>query len=286
MVGYENVAALARSAGIVNARGTPSVAIGTYNATPIDIAGAYTVFANSGVKEQPWLLASVRNTNGDIVADFAPTGKQVLDARVAYLTQSLLEGVVTGTGTGAGVHAHGFNAPIAGKTGTSHDAWFAGYASNLLCVIWIGNDDYTDIRIQGADAAAPIWADFMQRAQKLAQYSDMKPFNAPGGVSVIPVDRNTWLPADASCPEDYYYAFLDGTIPTSTCSHMGQNTQTVMQGLFGGGVPNSVAVPTPAAPQSPAPPANPEQPEKKKNIFQKIFGGGNKTQPPPTTPPQ
>jgi penicillin-binding protein 1B len=279
MVGYENVAALARSAGIVNARGTPSVAIGTYNATPIDIAGAYTVFANAGVREQPWLLASVRNSNGDIVADFAPTGKQVLDARVAYLTQSLLQGVVT-YGTGAGVHAHGFNAPIAGKTGTEHDAWFAGYSSNLLCVIWVGNDDYTDIKLQGADAAAPIWADFMQRAQKLAQYSDMKPFIAPTGVSVIPIDKATWLPADATCPEDYSYAFLDGTIPTSTCSHMGQNPQTVMQGLFSNGAPSPSV--TQAPPQSPPPPGSPDQPEKKKNIFQKIFGGGDK----PTTPPQ
>ena len=62
MVGYDNVAALARSAGIVNARGTPSVAIGTYNATPLDMAGAYTVFANNGVHLKPWILASVRNT--------------------------------------------------------------------------------------------------------------------------------------------------------------------------------------------------------------------------------
>ncbi len=228
----------------------------------------------------------MRNTTGDIVADFAPTGKQVLDPRVAFLTQSLLQGVVT-YGTGAGVHAHGFNAPIAGKTGTSHDAWFAGYSSNLLCVIWIGNDDYTDIRIQGADAAAPIWADFMQRAQKLAQYSDMKPFVAPTGVTVIPIDKNSWLPADATCPDDYTYAFLDGTIPTSTCSHMGQNPQTV-QGLFSNSpttpnTPNTVTVPA----STPPPPQSPEQPEKKKNIFQKIFGGGDKQpQPPPTTPPQ
>ena len=91
MVGYDNVAALARSAGIVNARGTPSVAIGTYNATPIDMAGAYTVFANNGVHLKPWVLASVRNAQGDIVADFAPEAKQVLDPRTAFLTQSLLQ---------------------------------------------------------------------------------------------------------------------------------------------------------------------------------------------------
>ena len=144
MVGFENVAALARTAGIVNARATPSVAIGTYNATPIDMAGAYTVFANNGVHLKPWMLASVRNANGDIVADYAPEAKQVLDPRVAYLTQSLLEDVMT-YGTGAAVRRHGFTAPAAGKTGTSHDVWFAGYSSNLLCVVWVGNDDYTDI---------------------------------------------------------------------------------------------------------------------------------------------
>ena len=134
-VGYENVAALGRAAGITSARGTPSVAIGTYNATPIDMAGAYTVFANNGVRLTPWSLASVRNTSGDIVADFAPVASQVLDTRTAYLTQSLLEGVIA-RGTAAGVRAKGFKAPAAGKTGTSHDAWFAGYTSNLICIIW------------------------------------------------------------------------------------------------------------------------------------------------------
>jgi penicillin-binding protein 1B len=302
-VGYENVAALARSAGIVNARGTPSVAIGTYNATPIDIAGAYTVFANHGVHLKPWMLDSVRNANGDVVADFAPDAKQVLDPRTAFLTQSLLEGVIT-HGTAAGVRAK-FSAPAAGKTGTSHDAWFAGYTSNLLCVIWIGNDDYTDISnhlthsLQGADAAAPIWADFMLRASKLPEYSDMKPFVAPDGVQTVLIDRNTWLPADSTCPQDYPIAFLDGTVPSGTCSHMGPSPQ-IIQGLISTNPTPSPSV-TPAlpapAPQAPsqsaasqAPPAadTPDAAEKKKrNIFQKIFGGGKKPdQPPPATPPQ
>jgi penicillin-binding protein 1B len=245
-VGYENVAALGRASGIVNARGTPSVAIGTYNATPIDMAGAYTVFANNGVHLKPWMLASVRNANGDIVADFAPEAKQVMDPRVAYLTQSLMEGAMT-FGTASAVRGHGFSAPAAGKTGTSHDAWFAGYSSNLLCIIWVGNDDYTDVKIQGALAAAPIWAEFMNRAIKLPQYSDMRSFSPPEGVESVRIDKNTWLPADDSCPEDYSLAFLDGTVPAGTCSHMGE--------------------------------------EAPRNFFQKIFGGGEK-QPAPTTPPQ
>jgi penicillin-binding protein 1B len=287
-IGYENVAALARSAGIVNARGTPSVAIGTYNATPIDMSGAYTVFANGGVHLKPWMLASVRNTNGDIVADFAPEAKQVLDPRVAYLTQSLLQGAMT-FGTASAVRGHGFYAPGAGKTGTDHDAWFAGYSSNLLCIIWVGNDDYTDVKLQGADAAAPIWAEFMNRAIKLPQYSDMKSFAAPpDGIQVVPIDyKNTWLPADSTCPEDYSFAFLDGTVPNSTCSHMGASPQSLLQRLFSGGTANPNAAPTP--------PANPQSPDtveptapKKKNLLEKIFGGGNKPAQPtaPAPPPQ
>jgi penicillin-binding protein 1B len=269
-VGYDNVAALARSAGIVNARATPSVAIGTYSATPIDMAGAYTVFANNGVHLKPWMLASVRNANGDIVADFAPEAKQVLDPRTAFLTQSLMQNVMT-FGTASTVRGHGFQAPAAGKTGTSHDAWFAGYTSNLLCIIWVGNDDYTDVKLQGALAAAPIWAEFMNRAIKLPQYSDMKGFGAPDGVELIRVDKTSWLPADDSCPEDYSVAFLAGTVPGNTCSHMGQSQQSVTQSLFPNGTPN------PNAPSPPQPPdSNDANAPKKKNFLQKIFGGDNK----------
>jgi len=230
MVGYENVAQLARTAGVVNARGTPSVAIGTYSATPIDMAGAYTTFANNGVHLRPWVLASARNSQGDIVADFAPEAKQVLDPRVAYLTQSLMEGVIN-RGTAAGVRSK-FTAPAAGKTGTSHDAWFAGYTSNLLCIIWVGNDDYTDVKLQGADAAAPIWAEFMALAQKIPQYSDMKPFVAPDGVETLRIDRPTMLPVDETCPSDSFSAaFLVGAAPQGTCSHMGTDAQTLGQQL-------------------------------------------------------
>jgi len=285
-VGYENVAALARTAGIVNARGTPSVAIGTYNATPIDMAGAYTVFANNGVHLKPWMLASVRNANGDIVADFAPEAHQVLDPRVAFLTQDLLQFTMS-YGTASAVRGHGFSAPGAGKTGTSHDAWFAGYTSNLLCIVWVGNDDYTDISnglthsLQGADTAAPIWAELMNRAIKLPQYSDMKAFSAPDGVEVVRIDKNTWLPADDSCPDDYSLAFLNGTLPANTCSHMSETPQNILQGLFPNGAPNTNATITPQSASTP----EPTEP-KKKNILEKIFGGGDNKQPQPASPPQ
>ena len=189
LVGFDQVASLARQAGVKSARGTPSVAIGSYDATPLDMAGAYTIFANGGLHLDPWMLASVRSPSGDVITDYSPTSKQLLDQRVAYLTTSLMQNVLQGVGTGAGVRSHGFYAPAAGKTGTSHDAWFAGYTTNLLCIVWVGNDDYTDIKLQGAQAAGPIWGDFMKRAVALPQYSDTHEFNVPEGVQIVPVDK-------------------------------------------------------------------------------------------------
>lgn len=250
MVGFDRVAALAREAGVKSARGTPAMAIGAYDATPLDMAGAYTIFANGGMHLDPWMLASVRSATGDVMTDYTPTSHQVLDPRVAYLTTNMMEAVLQGNGsdgcliggrdfcgTGAGVRNMGFLAPAAGKTGTSHDAWFAGFTSNLLCIVWVGNDDYTNINLEGAHAAAPIWAEFMKKAVQLPQYSDTKEFIPPAGVDLINLDKATNLLPDGACPDTYTAAFLEGTEPTNTCDH----------------------------------------PPDKRNLFQKILGLGNKS---------
>ena len=235
LVGFDRVAALARDAGVKNARGTPSVAIGSYDAAPLDMAGAYTIFANNGLHLDPWMLASVRTSTGDIVADYTPTSKQLLDQRVAFLTTDMLENVIN-HGTGFAARARGFTAPAAGKTGTSHDAWFAGYTSNLLCIVWVGNDDYTDIKIQGADAAAPIWGEFMKRAVLLPQYSDTHYFSAPQGVDMVKIDKTTNLLSDEACPDSVDIAFLDGTAPTETCDRP-PDKRNILQKIFGLGKP-------------------------------------------------
>jgi penicillin-binding protein 1B len=245
MVGFDNVAALARDAGIKSARGTPSMAIGTYAATPLDIAGAYTVFANGGVHLDPWMLASVRTPKGDVMTEYTPSSRQVLDPRVAYLTTNMMEAVLQGNGgdgcrvagrdlcgTGAGVRNMGFLAPAAGKTGTDHDAWFAGFTSNLICVVWVGNDDYTVLGLEGADAAAPIWAAFMKKAVELPQYSDTHEFTPPDGVQVEQIDKATNLLSDNACPDSYSAAFLAGTGPTDTCDHPADH-RNILQKLFG-----------------------------------------------------
>jgi penicillin-binding protein 1B len=255
MIGFDRVASLARDAGIKSAQGTPSMAIGSYDATPLDMAGAYTTFSNGGVHIDPWMLASVRTPTGDIIDDYSPTTQQVLDPRVAFLTTYMMEAVLQGNGsdpcemggrdfcgTGAGVRNMGFISPAAGKTGTSHDAWFAGFTSNLLCVVWVGNDDYTDLNLEGAHAAAPIWADFMKQAVELPQYSDTNEFTPPDGVQIETIDKTTNLLADASCPDDYTAAFLNGTAPTETCGHKGlsgDDHRNIFQKIFGMGKPGN-----------------------------------------------
>ena len=302
MVGFNNVASLARDAGIKSARGTPSVALGAYDATPLDMAGAYTVFANNGAKIDPWMLASVRSTNGDVMTDYSPDSRPVLDPRVAYLTTSLMENVIN-HGTGYEVRSRGFTAPAAGKTGTSHDAWFAGFTSNLICIVWVGNDDYTDIKMEGARAAAPIWAEFMKRAVQLPQYSDTHDFSSPAGVVEVSLDKESNLLANTTCPLDYTAAFLEGTAPTETCDHANEDQRNVFQKLFGlgekpappstvNGQPTALPPAQPTSPTAPDPAANAPEAQKKKGFFGKVFGafkGGSndkKPAPQPATPPQ
>jgi penicillin-binding protein 1B len=293
-VGFDNVAALAKSAGVVTVKPTPAMAIGAYDATPMQMAGAYTAFANAGLLSTPMLFTSVRDAQGDVIQDYKVQQKQIMDARVAFVTTSLMEGVIN-NGTAAGVRAMGFTAPAAGKTGTSHDAWFAGYTSNLLCIVWVGNDDYSDIKLEGAHAAAPIWAKFMMKAVKLPQYSDVKAFTPPAGVVELTLDKVTNKIATATCPEDYQAAFIAGTEPHETCDQPAADQRNAFQKLFGLGpkpaapapVSNGAAQPQPGGVQTPA--GQQKEPEKKKGFWHRLFGGGDddkKQQQAPPPPPQ
>jgi len=233
LVGFDQVASLARQAGVKSARGTPSVAIGSYDSTPLDMAGAYTIFANGGLHIDPWMLDSVRSSSGDMITDYTPTTKQVIDPRVAYVTTDMMKNVIN-AGTAYEARRRGFTSIAAAKTGSSHDAWFAGYTSNLLCVVWIGNDDYTNVVLQGAQLAGPIWGEFMKRAVLLPQYSDVHDFNMPEGVQMVSIDKTTNLPVDDTCMGDSYAAaFLDGTVPEGTCGHGGPDKRNFLQKLFG-----------------------------------------------------
>jgi penicillin-binding protein 1B len=231
MVGYGTVVALAHKAGInTDVHGTPSSALGSYDSTPMEMAGAYTVFANGGTYVKPSFLALVKEQNGTVLYQHKPEPKPVLDPRVNYLMVSMMEEVLR-SGTGAGVHAMGFNLPAAGKTGTSHDGWFAGFTSNLLCIVWVGFDDYKQLDLEGARSALPIWAEFMRRAAEFRAYRDVKNFQSPSGVASIQIDPESGMPATAQCPKKINEVFISGTEPVGSCPlHGGGSDNTNVSG--------------------------------------------------------
>ena len=163
---------------------TPAVALGSYDITPLEAAGAYTVFANGGEYVKPNFINSwcVRAGWRSRFTRTRSKTKKVLDPRVAYMMTNMMEEVLR-SGTAAGVRAkYKFDVPAAGKTGTSRDGWFAGYTSELLCIVWVGFDDNRDLDLEGAHSAAPIWAEFMKRALDFREYRDTKPFHPPDGI--------------------------------------------------------------------------------------------------------
>ena len=216
MTGFGAVASLAKAAGIFGVHATPSIALGAYDATPVDMAQAYTVFANQGVRISSRMIASVHDAEGKPLREYRSDTKEVLDPRVAYVLTDMMTGVLD-SGTGYVVRSHGFNQPAAGKTGTSHDAWFAGYTPSLLCIVWVGNDDYSDLELSGGSTAAPIWAEFMKRAVKLPRYANPKYFPQPAGIKQVSIDRQTGAVATAACPQSYSVVFIAGTEPKRTC---------------------------------------------------------------------
>jgi penicillin-binding protein 1B len=269
-VGYDKVADLAKSAGIASVKATPAMALGSYDASPLDMTGAYTVFANNGVRLSPILLRSVRNAKGDVIANYNTDQRQVMDPRIAYVMTNMMEGVINNGLGYTAVRLRGFTPPAAGKTGSSHDGWFAGYTSNLLCIVWVGFDDYSDLRLSGAMTAAPIWTEFMKRASALPQYSDMRGFSQPAGVVDVQLDKSTNLLATPKCTDDYNSAFVAGTEPHDTCESQ-QGVKGFLSKIFGGS-DKPVMPQTPAQTANGQDPNNPQDPKKKKGLFGKIAG--------------
>jgi penicillin-binding protein 1A len=166
--GNENVVALCRKLGI-NSPILPvvSLPLGAADVTPMEVAGAYAVFASGGYKSKTTLIARVTDRNGNLVLDNTPKPELILDpVAVSYLTDAMRGVVTNGTATEAQMSD---GRPVAGKTGTTsdfRDAWFVGYVPQLSVAIWIGNDDYSPMAngVTGGVFVAPIWRKFMERA--------------------------------------------------------------------------------------------------------------------------
>jgi len=149
----------------------PSMALGTSEATPLQVATAYTMFANLGDRVLPMPIVKVTAGDGRTVAAPQPDRKNIIRPDVAYIMDDIMKDVIN-RGTAYQTHSWGLKnvagqTAYAGKTGTSRDGWFAGFTPDLVCVVYIGFDDGDDLGMKGSDSALPVWADFMQAASKL-----------------------------------------------------------------------------------------------------------------------
>ena len=214
--GYGQVAALWRRVGVGTIpRAYPSIALGVFEATPFQIASAYTVFPNGGTLRPLRAISRIVSAGKDVpLRVTAP--KTIARKDTTYLVTNMMRSVLN-EGTGASARAAGFAFDAAGKSGTTNDlrdAWFVGFTPELLTVVWVGLDDNMPLGLSGSQAALPIWTTFMMRA--LAGRSDVS-FAKPDGLVFVDIDRDTGEMAGPACPRTFQEAFVSGSEPVEIC---------------------------------------------------------------------
>jgi penicillin-binding protein 1B len=220
MVGYDKVADLwSKKLGIgAPIQPYPAVALGSFEATPFEMAIAYNVLANGGLKVEPVTILRVAGERDRMIEQHrAPVPQRVIHEESAFLVRDMLRSVLN-EGTAAGARGMGFSADAAGKTGTTNDyrdAWFCGFSPDLLAVVWVGFDDNTPVGLSGTRAALPIWVDFMKAGLGGRKASRFAP--PPEDVVYVEIDRDTGLLATPSCPRTRAEAFVAGTEPREPC---------------------------------------------------------------------
>jgi penicillin-binding protein 1B len=205
---------LAAKAGLPRVpRAYPAMALGTAEATPLQVASAYTAFASNGMRTAPVAINRITTGTGSTLAQPTAQKNEVLRPEVAYVMTSFMKDVVN-RGTAAPVRARGFKWNVAGKTGTSRDGWFAGYTPHLVCVVWVGFDDGSQLGLTGAASALPIWADFMNAA--LTNHPEWTgDWQTPAGIQQEDIDPATGLLAKNDSTTKRTEFFINGTAPGS-----------------------------------------------------------------------
>jgi penicillin-binding protein 1B len=255
----------------------PSVSLGSFEVTPLEIAYAYSAFANLGVKAEPISILAVSTAEGKLLESREVKMKRVAPASVCYVMNDVLKGVFE-FGTASKARQLGFERPFAGKTGTTssyRDAWFIGYSPRILSLVWLGFDDGHSIRLAGGDACVPIWANNMNRVSGLIPDVDWK---RPEDVIDRQIDPQSGMLATPYCPQTKDEIFVAGTEPSSVCPlHAGSgepspfwrdNTEAAQTQASEGAVPNAAE----PGQQSQQPPKKKEEHGLKK-LLRSIFGG-------------
>jgi penicillin-binding protein 1A len=241
-VGPANVVEWAHALGIRSPmKPDLSLALGSYEVEPIELAGAYAAFAAGGMYEEPRIITRIVGPDGsDVVLPPPLVAHRVLDEAEAYVTTNLLTSVID---HGTAVRAKQLGRPLAGKTGTSNaskDTWFAGYSTDIVAVVWVGYDDGKSLGAgeTGATAALPAWIDFMKAAHEHKPASE---FPRPAGVSVVTIDASSGLlpfEGDTATLDEVFLAGTEptavaGAAPTATTTSTSTSTETSPEGDAG-----------------------------------------------------
>jgi penicillin-binding protein 1B len=215
--GYDHVANFWKTLGVgAPPKPYPSIALGVFEATPYEIATAYTIFPNGGSIRPLKHILQITSGGKDVTKKNTAEPRRVARADTTFLVTNMMRSVLN-EGTAASARAMGFTLDAAGKTGTTNDlrdAWFAGFTPELLTVVWVGFDDNQPVGLSGARAALPIWTQFMKTA--LAGRASV-PFDVPEGISFVNIDADTGKLATPFCPKVINESFLSGTEPVQVC---------------------------------------------------------------------
>jgi penicillin-binding protein 1B len=185
----------------------PALALGTKEATPLEMATAYAVFANGGTKIQPQVIEN------DVAS---PPAEQAVAPTTAFMITDMLQDVID-RGTARAAKGAIPHTALAGKTGTSRDGWFIGYTPNLVCAVWIGFDDNQQLGLTGAEAALPAWTEFVKAAVNLRPELGGRAFDQPEGITIAEIDPETDALATGQCPSHERVAVRSDQAPTAEC---------------------------------------------------------------------
>jgi len=219
-LGPAQTARYAEQFGFKNIEPVLSLPLGSNAVSPLNMAAAYSVFANQGIYSEPNYILRVENQNGEVLEEKRYQQWQVIDKENAYIITDMLKGVMEPGGTGSHLKQW-INAPVAGKTGTTDefkDAWMLGYTRGICCAVWVGYDRQGQVNLPGGTIAGPIWAKFIGGSLSKTGTSD---FTKPSDIERITVCLDSGQIAGEACPRTSTMAFLKGTEPQDICyEHM------------------------------------------------------------------
>lgn len=216
-LGADKVIETAKRIGVQSSlKPLPSLALGTFPTSPLELAAAYSTIANQGERIEPTAILRIEDAAGRVLYEAKPKVEQAASPAASYVLTHLMESVFEEGGTGARVGAL-IKRPVAGKSGsTDSDSWMVGFTPELAAAVWVGYDKGRTIQLAESHISAPIFAEFIEGALSAVP---PKPFSQPEDAITVSIDPASGKLANENCSEDARLeSFIVGTQPEAFCT--------------------------------------------------------------------